>query len=105
MIYLKEGKLPEDKKLAWQVRMRVIANTMIANTLYRRGHMLSLLKCISRADAYYILLEIQEGVCGSHSGSRMLAYKVVKSGYYWPHMNEDSANLVRNCDSANGSLG
>jgi hypothetical protein len=57
-----------------------------------------LLKCISKADANCVLRDIHEGVFGSHSRSRMLAHKVVKSGHYWLHMNEDSANFVRNCN-------
>jgi len=53
-----------------------------------------LLHAISKAKANYVLHEIHEGVCGSHAGSRMLAHKAIKFGYFWPHMNEDSVNIV-----------
>jgi len=67
--YLKEGKLTEDKKKSQQVQMRSSRYTMIRNTLYRRGYRLPLLKCFLKANANYVLLEIQEGVCGSYAGT------------------------------------
>jgi len=71
---------------------------MIGGTLYRRGCTLPFLKCISKVEANYVLREIHEGVCDSHTGSRMLTNRAIRSGYFWPHMNEDSVNIVRNCD-------
>jgi hypothetical protein len=66
--------------------MRAARYTMIRNTLYQMGYTLPLLKCISRTNADYVLWEIHEGVCSSHAGCRMLAHKLVKSGYYWPRI-------------------
>jgi hypothetical protein len=85
--YLKEGKLLKDKKKSREMRMHSSRYTLIGSTLYRRGYTLPLLKCIFKAEANYVLREIHEGVCGSHTGSRMLAHKAIKSGYFWPHMN------------------
>jgi hypothetical protein len=31
----------------------------------------------------YTLREIHEGICGSHSGARVLAHKVLNAGFYW----------------------
>jgi hypothetical protein len=50
---------------------------MVNGTLYKRGFMLPLLKCISSEEGNYILREIHEGVYGSHSGARVLAHKAV----------------------------
>jgi len=66
--------------------------------LYRLGYTLPLLKCLSATEAEYVLKEIHEGVCGSHSGGRMLAHKAVRAGYYWPTMNQESMEIVRRCD-------
>jgi hypothetical protein len=78
--------------------MRSSRYTMIGNTLYRRGYTLPFLKCSSKAEVNYVLREIYEGICGSHAGSRILAQKAIKSRYFWPHMNEDSVNIVQSCD-------
>jgi ribonuclease HI len=96
--YLKDGNLPEDKKEARKVRMRAARYTLSGDTLYKRGYTLPLLKCLSKSEGEYVLREIHEGICGSHMGSRMLAHKAVRAGYYWPKMNGDSAALVRHCD-------
>ena len=60
--------------------------------------MLPLLKCVSPEEGNYILREIHEGIYGSHSGSRVLARKVVRAGFYWPDMSKDLITIVRNCD-------
>lgn len=78
--------------------MRSSRYTMIGNTLYQRAYTLPFLKCISKAEVNYVLREIYEGICGSHVGSRMLAHKVIRSHYFWPHMNKDSANIMQSCD-------
>ena len=96
--YLKNGNLPEDKKEARKIKMRSARYTLSGDTLYKRGYTLPLLKCLSKTEGEYVLREIHEGICGSHMGSRMLAHKAVRAGYYWPKMNGDSAALVRHCD-------
>jgi len=42
--------------------------------------------------------EIHEGICGNHSGARMLAHKATRAGYYWPSMSKDAARVVKYCD-------
>ncbi|VVA38606.1 PREDICTED: rve domain-containing, partial [Prunus dulcis] len=46
----------------------------------------------------YVLREIHNGVCGDHSGSRFLAYKAFRQGYFWPTMHQDANSLVKRCD-------
>jgi hypothetical protein len=96
--YLKNGQLPNDKKKAQKIRMQSARYTLLGEILYRRGYTLPLLKCLSVTEAEYVLKEIHEGVCGSHSGGRVLAHKAVQAGYYWPTMNQESMEMVRRCD-------
>ncbi|XP_059441915.1 uncharacterized protein LOC132174241 [Corylus avellana] len=80
--YLKKGILLEEKRAAVQLRKKVARFTMVNGTLYKRGFMLPLLKCIFKEEGNYVLREIHEGICGSHSGARMLAHKAVRAGFY-----------------------
>jgi hypothetical protein len=96
--YLQNGALPSERKSAMQLRMRAGRFTMVNGTLYKRGFTLPLLKCVSPEKGNYILKEIHEGVCGNHSGARVLAHKAVRAGFYWPNMSKDSTTIVRNCD-------
>jgi ribonuclease HI len=96
--YLQEGTLPSEKKSAMQLRMRAGRFTMVNGLLYKRGFTLPLLKCISTKEGNYVLREIHEGICGSHSGARVLAHKAIRAGFYWPNMYKDSTEIVRHCD-------
>ncbi|XP_059441973.1 uncharacterized protein LOC132174316 [Corylus avellana] len=96
--YLEQGTLPSDKKAATQIKIKAARFTIINGVLYKRGFMLPLLKCISKEEGDYVLHEIHEGICGSHSGARVLAHKAVRADFYWPNMNRDSVQMVRNCD-------
>jgi len=41
---------------------------LISKDLYQRGYIGPLLKCIPKDQVEYIMKEIHEGICGSHSG-------------------------------------
>ena len=95
--YLIERLLPNDPKKASKLRSRSARFIIHWGTLYKRGFFTPILKCIAREDAYYVLREVHEGVCGNHIGARVLAGKVLRQGYYWPTMLRDATELVRNC--------
>lgn len=76
--YLEKGTLPSNKKKAVQLQTKVARFTLVNGTLYKRGYMF-------KEEGDYILREIHEGICGSHSGARVLAHKVAKVGFYWPN--------------------
>jgi ribonuclease HI len=96
--YLRDESLPRDKLLSRKVKMHSARYVLIGGVLYRRGYTEPLLKCLTNSEAEYVLREIHEGVCGNHSGSRMLAHKAMRAGYYWPTMNKDSVRLVQQCN-------
>ncbi|XP_072064341.1 uncharacterized protein [Arachis hypogaea] len=68
------------------------------NVLYRRGYSRPLLKCLDRNEADLVLAEAHEGICGIHSGARSLPQKILRAGFYWPSLWEDSRKKVRTCD-------
>ncbi|XP_059461845.1 uncharacterized protein LOC132190823 [Corylus avellana] len=94
--YLEKGIFPAGKKSAIQLRKKAARFSMVNGILYKRGFMLPLLKCVFKEEGNYILHEIHEGICGSHSGARMLAHKAVQAGFYWPNMTKDLVEMVRN---------
>ena len=40
---------------------------------------------------------MHEGICGNHIGSRSLATKTLRQGYYWPIILKDAMELVQKC--------
>jgi ribonuclease HI len=95
--FLLSGSLPEDQAEAKKVRRRAARFTIIDDVLYKRSYIYPLLRCVSKDQGNYILREVHEGVCGNHSGARMLTKKVLRAGYYWPTMKEDAMDLVKKC--------
>ncbi|KAI5322920.1 hypothetical protein L3X38_031992 [Prunus dulcis] len=97
-LYLTNGTLPEDKTQARKLRYPSARYTVINDVLYKRGYTTPYLKCLTAEQGEYILREIHSGVCGDHSGSRSLAYKAFRQGYFWPTMHQDANSLVKRCD-------
>jgi hypothetical protein len=46
-----------------------------------------------------LLKEMHSGFCGAHIGTRALAGKAIKQGFYWPTKNIDAKKLVRECEA------
>ena len=42
--------------------------------------------------------EVHEGIYGNHSGARSLAHKILRIGYFWPTLNQDTTEFVLKCD-------
>lgn len=79
--YLDKGKLPEDKEEARRIRRSAARFMRIDEILYKRGFTTLLIRCISPQKAQYVLTEIHEGICGNHSGVKVLPRKAVRAGY------------------------
>lgn len=99
--YIKDGQLPSDPSEAKKVRVRAARFTIVNSKLYKRGFSLPYLKCLDPEDAAYVLQEIHEGVYGNHLGSRSLVRKKIKASYFWPTMQKDAVELVKNAISVN----
>jgi ribonuclease HI len=96
--YLKNESLPQDKATARKIKTQATRYSLLGELLYKRGYSEPLMKYLSKTKADYVLKEIHGGVCGNHSGGRMLAQKAMRAGYYWPSMGKDSARVVQHCD-------
>uniref|UniRef100_A0A2N9GAT2 RNA-directed DNA polymerase n=1 Tax=Fagus sylvatica TaxID=28930 RepID=A0A2N9GAT2_FAGSY len=67
--YLKDNKLPEDKKEARMIK--------------------------HKAPRYWVS---KEGLLYSHTGRRSLVHRAISQGYWWPYMQADALKYVRECD-------
>ena len=90
LIYLKDGRLPEDKDEARRLRIKVAKCVLINEVLYKRGFSQPYLRCLAPNESNYVLREFYEGACGNHSGARALVHKIVHAGYYCPTIQTDS---------------
>ena len=57
------------------------------------------MRCIEGEEAKYVLEEVHRGVYGDHMGAKSLVKKIMRTGYFWPTMQQDVAEFVKKCDS------
>ncbi|CAA0817909.1 P-loop containing nucleoside triphosphate hydrolases superfamily protein, partial [Striga hermonthica] len=70
----------------------------IEGVLYKKSMVGPHLRCVSEEEGDHVLREIYEGCCGAHIGSRALAGKALRAGYYWPKIRKAVERLVQVCD-------
>ena len=87
--YLKSGALPTDASASRKIKCLALHYTLLDGQLYKRSFSSPLLKCLLPSEADYALREVHEGIYGNHLGGRMLAYKILRQGYYWPIIQDD----------------
>ncbi|XP_016168054.1 uncharacterized protein LOC107610519 [Arachis ipaensis] len=95
--FLKNGKLPTDGKEAKALRREAAKYTVIQDQLFKKGLSQPLLKCLYPDQTDYVLREVHEGCCSHHIGGKPLARKLIRAGYYWPSMMNDSREFVKKC--------
>lgn len=90
--YLKNNTLPPDLSYnqKWNFIFQTTQHTLIADVLYWWGPDETLVQCLEHAEFEMTLLELHEGVCGTHLSGLTLAKKLLRLGYYWPTMERDS---------------
>ncbi|XP_020239391.1 uncharacterized protein LOC109818355 [Cajanus cajan] len=75
--FITEGVVPTCPLAAKKLRTQAARYSVIGGEHFRRGFSSPLLKCLNNEEANYVLREVHEGICGSHSGGRTLATKFV----------------------------
>ena len=98
-LFLQEGRLPSDPEEAKKVRKRAARFTILNDELYKRGYSQPYLRCVEKEEAKYILEEVHGGICRDHMGAKSLVRKIMRTGYFWPTMQQDAVDFVRKCDS------
>ncbi|XP_072074432.1 uncharacterized protein [Arachis hypogaea] len=97
--YLQTGAIPEGVENNKKFRRQASSFTIFNGTLYRRGYTRPLLKCLNKPEADIALAEAHEGICGTHTGARSLASKILRAGFFWPTLKQDSQQKIRSCNN------
>ncbi|XP_052133983.1 uncharacterized protein LOC127752613 [Oryza glaberrima] len=75
-------ELPDDDMEANKLSRQAKIYYMIGIDLYKKAPNGILLKCVSSDDGKALLLDIHEGICGSHVGGRTLVGKAFRQGFF-----------------------
>ena len=100
--YLLDNTLPNAYTYSEKVAMKKkAANFVIQNgELFKKGFLTPLLKCITPEKGQEVLEELHSGYCASHIGGRALAVRARRQGYFWPTLEADAMEMVKNATSA-----
>jgi ribonuclease HI len=90
---------PSDVNEAKRLKHRSQDFAIIEGQLYKKGVSQPMLKCVTETEGIQILREFHSGTCGSHSGPRALAAKVIRQGFYWPAIICAANRVTRSCEA------
>ena len=79
--YLADGTLPVEPEEGKKVKRNSARYTLVDGVLFRHGFTHPILTCVSGDECTGIMVELHEGICGSHVGGRSLASKVIPVSY------------------------
>jgi hypothetical protein len=99
MAYLRGHYEPQDELQGKRLKQRARGCTVVDGELYKSGVIEPWLRCITSKKGQELLKEIHSGFCGAHIGTRALASKAIKQGFYWPSINIDANKLVQECEA------
>ncbi|GJV35711.1 reverse transcriptase domain-containing protein [Tanacetum coccineum] len=93
--YLTDETLPAQRKKARAIKHKSQRFAIINGILYKKSFLGPWLRCVGPSHANYVLLEIHEGSCSIHAGTRSVVAKALRTGYYWPTMHKDARALIK----------
>jgi hypothetical protein len=91
----------ESDSIIEHIRMQQRARSyrLVDNDVYKTSISGPLIRCVSKAKGQEILSDIHAGTCGCHIGTRALATKVLRQGFYWLVVIDDAAKLISTCEA------
>ena len=97
--FLKDDILPEGKFEAKKIRRNAPRFWLSEDhKLYKRSYYGPYLLYIHPEASKSLLEELHEGICGSHTGGRLLAHRALTQGYWWPNMQRETQEYAKNYD-------
>ncbi|XP_071719256.1 uncharacterized protein [Rutidosis leptorrhynchoides] len=97
--YLAYGLLPEDKGEARKIKIKAPSYKLQDGKLYQKSFLTPWLNCMGPSQATIIIQEMHEGVCGFHAGPRSIVANIMRLGYYWPTMHQDTVTTLQTYES------
>lgn len=86
---------PQDEAQLTRLKQRSRGYALIEGQLYKAGISTPWLHYVDYETGKDLLNEIHSGFCGTHIGSRALAGKAIRQGFYWPSAIQDAHNFVQ----------
>ncbi|KAJ1395126.1 Aspartic peptidase domain superfamily [Sesbania bispinosa] len=93
--FLSTGITPSAPLEAEKLKRRAQRYFLQECELFKEGFSGNILRCLGKEEQETIMGETHGGVCGRHQGGRSLWAEILKNGYYWPSMKEDTIAFAK----------
>ena len=110
--YLQYQKFPDELDTHQRRRLHLESSRYIilGDFLFRRSAHGILLQCVNNEEAHQLLHETHGSSdsvihVGGHFSAKTTAFKIIRKGYYWPSIFQDSYNFIRSCDKCQNFTG
>jgi ribonuclease HI len=90
---------PSDINEAKRLKHRSRDFALVGGQLYKKGISQPMLKYVTETEGIQILREVHSRTCGSNSGPRALAAKVIRQGFYWHAIICAANRVTRSCEA------
>jgi len=78
--YIRSGELPSLPSERTKLKRRACSFTLVEGTLYKRGFITPLIKCLGPNETEEVLADVHDDSCGQYLGAKALAKKVLRAG-------------------------
>jgi hypothetical protein len=99
MAYMRGHYEPQEELEEKRLKQRARGYAVMDGELCKSGVTEPWLRCITSKKGIELLKEIHSGFCGAHIGTRALASKAIRQGFYWPSINIDAKKIVQECEA------
>ena len=79
------------------LKLKSLKYCILQSKLYWKDPGGILLNCINEQQMPEIIDEFHRGICGGHTAWKETAHKILRAGYYWPILFQDTCTKVRAC--------
>ena len=85
------------KKVNRKIRFQALKYVLLEGDLYYRMIDGVLLKCLDKEEAKVLMVEVHEGVCGSHQSAYKMKWVIMRNVYFWPTILEVCFTYYKGC--------
>ena len=79
------------------LKLKSLKYCILQEKLYWKDPGGVLLDCINETHTPEIINEFHRGICGGHQAWKATTYKILRVGFYWPSLFQDTCTMVRAC--------
>ncbi|XP_057444291.1 uncharacterized protein LOC130736477 [Lotus japonicus] len=88
-----------------KVKYMALSYVIIGNELFKKNADGTLLKSLSKDDAFVAISTVHDGLCGAHQAGIKMKWLLFRQGMYWPTIMKDCIEYAKGCQDCQKHVG